>query len=332
MVAALAVVVALFAAGCGSESLTGKVVKDAGTSCVQPKSIPAADGKPTTGLKVPDKPKIDKVETTDIKVGTGDPVKAGQMVSMQFFVVSCTTGAQIYSTWDQTAPDPASTTTAPGGSAPAAPPATPTGPQRLVLQAPAALQGLVDGMAGMKIGGQRQIVIPPSQGLGSAGGNLPIAGTATPSDTLIYVVQLDAFGEPAAACADSPITANTPTDPPTVGVKPDSTVPDKLVSKDVTVGQGTPIKAGDKFSAQYTGYVCSTGVKFDASWDKGTPLDGTLDASGLIQGWIDGIPGMMVGGRRVLVIPPDLAYKDQSQGAIPPNATLFFVIDLVKIG
>ena len=79
------------------------------------------------------------------------------------------------------------------------------------------------------------------------------------------------------------------------------------------------------------GVACSTGKQFDSSWDSGEPIDATLNEGGLVQGWIEGIPGMKVGGRRQLTIPADLAYGPAGQGDIAKNEALVFVIDLLKV-
>jgi peptidylprolyl isomerase len=116
--------------------------------------------------------------------------------------------------------------------------------------------------------------------------------------------------------------------------KPSGNPPAKLVKKDIVKGKGPKAKAGDLISVQYTGVSYSTGEKFDASWDRGAePFQFPLGAGQVIVGWDKGVPGMRVGGRRELIIPPDQAYGPQgSPPAIGPNETLIFVVDLVKIG
>ena len=80
----------------------------------------------------------------------------------------------------------------------------------------------------------------------------------------------------------------------------------------------------------YVGVAWSTGEQFDASWDRGAPLDFGLGAGQVIEGWDQGVQGMKVGGRRTLVIPPDMAYGSRgAPGAIAPNETLIFTVDLV---
>ncbi len=109
--------------------------------------------------------------------------------------------------------------------------------------------------------------------------------------------------------------------------------PTVLQGSDVVVGKGAAAKSGDKVTVQYVGQLFSNGKEFDTSWKKGrTPFAFTIGQGQVIQGWDQGIPGMKVGGRRVLVIPADLAYGAQgSPPTIPANAPLVFVVDLKKI-
>ena len=110
--------------------------------------------------------------------------------------------------------------------------------------------------------------------------------------------------------------------------------PKELQGTDVVPGTGTAAKAGDKVTVQYVGTLFNGGKQFDTSWDKGRkPFQFTIGQGQVIQGWDQGIPGMKVGGRRVLVIPPDLAYgATGSPPTIPANAPLVFVVDLKKVG
>lgn len=134
----------------------------------------------------------------------------------------------------------------------------------------------------------------------------------------------------------------TPTAPPKedeVGeTKPDVEVPEgdppcELIMQDIHEGSGAEAKEGATVTVHYVGVSWSTGEQFDASWDNGgEPIP--LSLGQVIVGWQQGIPGMKEGGRRRLIIPPELAY-----GATPPtgsgiavNETLIFVIDLVKAG
>jgi len=122
-----------------------------------------------------------------------------------------------------------------------------------------------------------------------------------------------------------------------VGTKPNVEVPNgpppkQLVKRDLKVGDGPETQSGDQVSVQYVGVDYETGKQFDASWDRGQPFQFQLGSGSVIPGWDQGIPGMKVGGRRELIIPPNLAYGAQGQPPdIGPNATLIFVVDLVSV-
>jgi peptidylprolyl isomerase len=108
--------------------------------------------------------------------------------------------------------------------------------------------------------------------------------------------------------------------------------PKRLVKRDLKVGNGPTASPGHVVQVQYVGVSYTTGRQFDASWDRHEPFSFQLGAGQVIPGWDKGVAGMKVGGRRVLVIPPDQAYGPQgSPPAIGPNETLVFVIDLLAV-
>ena len=113
---------------------------------------------------------------------------------------------------------------------------------------------------------------------------------------------------------------------------PGDTPPADLVIEDLTVGDGAEATKGSTVSAHYVGVAHSTGEEFDASWNRGAPLDFRLGVGQVIAGWDQGIEGMRVGGRRRLTIPAHLAYGDRGAGgAIKPGETLIFVVDLMDV-
>jgi peptidylprolyl isomerase len=108
--------------------------------------------------------------------------------------------------------------------------------------------------------------------------------------------------------------------------------PSDLEITDLTGGSGTEATAGKTVSVHYVGVAHSTGEEFDASYNRGNPLDFRLGAGQVISGWDQGVQGMKVGGRRQLVIPPHLGYGDRGAGGvIKPGETLIFVVDLLDV-
>jgi peptidylprolyl isomerase len=115
-------------------------------------------------------------------------------------------------------------------------------------------------------------------------------------------------------------------------VAPQGQPPGRLVKRDIVTGEGKRAKPGDTLTMQYVGVSWSTGEQFDASWDHGQPFPFKLGAGMVIPGWDKGMVGMRKGGRRLLVIPPEMGYGPNGQGPIGPNETLIFAVDLVDIG
>ncbi|HUS61509.1 MAG TPA: FKBP-type peptidyl-prolyl cis-trans isomerase [Acidimicrobiales bacterium] len=119
--------------------------------------------------------------------------------------------------------------------------------------------------------------------------------------------------------------------------KPEVTIPAgdppaELQTDDLEVGSGEEAMAGRSVDVHYVGVSWSTGKQFDASWDRGATFSFRLGAGEVIGGWDQGVAGMKVGGRRRLTIPPDLGYGSRGAGgAIGPNETLVFVVDLLGV-
>jgi peptidylprolyl isomerase len=112
--------------------------------------------------------------------------------------------------------------------------------------------------------------------------------------------------------------------------RPTTAPPKKLETKDLILGSGSEAKPGQTITVNYVGMLYKTGKIFDSSWKRKEPFSFTLGRGQVIKGWDKGIVGMKVGGRRVLVIPPELAYGKKGSGStIPPNSTLLFVVDLL---
>ena len=106
----------------------------------------------------------------------------------------------------------------------------------------------------------------------------------------------------------------------------------ELVIEDIVVGDGEEAKSGQYVTVHYTGYLLDNGSKFDSSKDRNQPFAFPLGAGHVIKGWDQGVVGMKIGGVRKLTIPAELGYGSRGAGGvIPPNATLDFEVELLKV-
>ena len=128
--------------------------------------------------------------------------------------------------------------------------------------------------------------------------------------------------------ANLPKVTGAPGSEPTIA-KPTGSAPKKMVIEDLAPGTGKEVQVGDTVTIHYKGVAWDTGEEFDSSWKRGEPA--TFPLGQLIPGWQIGIPGMKEGGRRLLVIPPDLAYGPKGRHQLG-GKTLVFVVDVVKAG
>lgn len=103
-----------------------------------------------------------------------------------------------------------------------------------------------------------------------------------------------------------------------------------FVADDVTVGSGELAQAGDRVTAHYVGRLMN-GQVFDSSLDSNTPISFVLGSGQVIRGWDEGLVGMRAGGKRTLTIAPEYAYGANAVGAIPPNSTLIFEVELLDV-
>jgi peptidylprolyl isomerase len=177
----------------------------------------------------------------------------------------------------------------------------------------AALAGCGSSSSATKAAG---VQLAPQGGLTSATSTASASTSATTSS----------------ASATSTTTSSTPL-PAALKTKPKVSIPSgpppsKLVVKDLIKGTGPAATASSTVNVQYVGELYKGGKQFDASWNDGSGQPVSLPLTGVIKGWQQGIPGMKIGGRRELIIPPSLGYGATAQSKIPANSTLVFVIDL----
>ena len=179
---------------------------------------------------------------------------------------------------------------------------------------------VVAGIALAACGGGKTADIPDGSDTGTVAAPVETTSTST----------APTFAKPTAEITAVADKVGTDTKKKPKIVKPSGKPPAKLTVVDLVKGTGPAAKAGDTLTVDYAGSSWSTGKEFDASWGK-QPFPVTLGQNQVIPGWEQGLVGMKKGGRRLLVIPPDLGYGSTGSGtAIKPNETLLFVVDLRK--
>ena len=155
--------------------------------------------------------------------------------------------------------------------------------------------------------------------LGSSAGDSTSSETINTAPAVPELTGTPVAVEVSAELGVEPVVTITPGDPVT-----------ELQVTDVVVGEGDAVPAGATVTAHYVGYGAATGAMFDGSWTRGEPATFPLDQ--VIMGWQEGLVGMQVGGRRLLVIPADLGYGNNPPpgSGIEAGETLIFVVDLVS--
>ncbi len=150
----------------------------------------------------------------------------------------------------------------------------------------------------------------------------------------------DSSAEPAKAAAaaesEPKVEIREPAKKEPKVVVPEGPPPEELVVRDIRIGDGPVAEKGDQLTAEYIGFNYGDGYQFDRHahrWGEGKPAEFKLGAGEVIPGWDQGVEGMKVGGRRELIIPPDLAYGDVNPPPeVGPNETVVFVVELLGIG
>jgi len=177
------------------------------------------------------------------------------------------------------------------------------------------IPGWEEGIALLKVGSKARLVIPPELAYGAQGAG----GVIPPNATLIFDVELLDILPP-------------PPEAPTEVAEEDYVTTDSgLKYYDFEEGSGPAPEEGQQLSVHYTGWL-TDGTRFDSSLERGQPIMVVLGAGQVIPGWEEGLATMKLGGKRQLVIPPDLAYGETGAGGvIPPNATLIFEVELVRM-
>jgi peptidylprolyl isomerase len=266
-------------------------------------------------------PKI--LANRDLVEGIGHQAAAGSKVTIQYVAVDYKTGKKLgKSSWEQGKP------------------------LTFTIGKGEVMEGLELGVEGMEVADRREMVIPPDLNTG------PEVPAGIPPNTRVIILadmlRVQGGGEEEEEKPAEEKPSQEKSSKKSGGgelskaeaskiKKPKVTVPKgpppkQLVKKDLKKGSGPTAEAGDEVTVQYVGVNYKTGKEFDSSWSRNEPFPFTLGSSSVIPGWEQGIEGMKLGGRRELIIPPELAYGPSgSPPAIGPNETLIFVVDLLAV-
>lgn len=269
---------------------------------VGPNGLAGPEPKPSW----PEGPAPEFLALADLKEGIGELHYEGMPVTVQYVGYDYETHEKFASSWDEGKPF------------------------QFTLGKGEVIDGWEEGLIALENGDRRELVVPPSETKGPFPKGIPknhaaifvVEGVPTkPLEEQASRPTASESGETGVPSNKSKPKVKVPSGPP----------PKKLEIKDLEEGKGPAAKAGDEVTVHYVGVDYKTGKEFDASWDRGEPFAFKLGEGAVIPGWEKGVAGMKAGGRRELIIPPQLGYGSQGAGPIPPNETLVFVVDLEAI-
>ena len=252
-----------------------------------------------------DTSKVAKLTVCDLVAGTGPAIAAGSSITAQYVGIGSVSGKKFDSSWDRGKP--------------------------ATFSLSSVIEGWTKGIPGMKVGGRRLLVIPGAQAYGASPPSADIAA----NEALVFVVDavptaVPTVGPHVTGTAGVTVTGD-PGKAPTVTVSAETAKVSQLTLNDITVGTGAEAKPGASVTVKYVGAGAVTGKTFDSTWT--SDKTAKFDLSQIITGIADGVPGMKVGGRRLIVMPAAQGFgANVPQGlAIQANEPLVFVVDLVSV-
>ena len=198
---------------------------------------------------------------------------------------------------------------------------------------PGQVPNFCEALAGAKEGSRVVAILPPEQAHNGEG--VPALGVG-PADSFVFVIDLKrvfmerATGTSVAPEAGFPSVVTTSEGVPGVSI-PNSSAPTELRVAQLIRGDGEIVQKGQLVTMHYSGFIWDSSEKFDSSWDSGQPAQFQMQDGALIEGFLSAVVGQPVGSQVIAIIPPALGYGDAGAGAIPPGATLVFVIDILGI-
>ena len=252
---------------------------------------------------------VAETATRVVDAGDGDEIVPGAVVTFHFVFVNGRDGKVVTSSYD-------------------------TDPAELVFD-DALMDGIYEGLDGAVVGSRVLVAVAPADGLGA-----DATQGIEEGDTLLFFAEVlsvripleRAEGAAVPAVEGLPTVALGEDGAPTITV-PGGDAPTDLVAQPLIEGRGAVVEAGQEILVHYTGVLWDGGTQFDSSWPEDAPATFEIGTGGVIKGWDEGLVGRRVGSQVLLVVPPDKGYGEQGSGdAVPPGATLVFVVDILDAG
>ncbi len=320
--------------GCGGDSSSGGATSGSTTDdaasqtpiryeeelTVEPSGLSGSEPKPV----ILEAHQPDRIVTKDLLDGVGKVSVTGEQVTVQYVGYDYETGKKFASSWEKGRP------------------------VTFTLGAGEVIPAWEEALNGIEVGDRRVVVVPPGPAKGKYPPNIPKGKTVafileTLPRSAAARAETVSGRKPGEARATSEMSAKEIAK--LVGDKTEPKVdfpigspPKQLVVKDLEVGTGREARPGDELIVHYVGVNYATHWTFRSSWEENEPVAFTLGAhevidswEKVIKGWEEGLKGMKVGGRRELITPPRYAYGPEGAGKVAPDATLVFVIDLLKV-
>ncbi|MEO6144900.1 MAG: FKBP-type peptidyl-prolyl cis-trans isomerase [Dermatophilaceae bacterium] len=300
-----------FLAACGSAK------SDAPANALDEITVGGTNQAPTVTFKT--KPLSVKVTTTKVvTAGKGAKLSKANSIMFSYLLFNGKDGKQIESSYGK---DAAGKT---------------KGPVPLDLSSTTLLPGLSKGLTGQQIGSRLLLAIPPVDAFGAEGNTQAGFG---PTDTVLFFIELVSASTPLKTATGAAVAPKAGLPTVTVdGAKaakitvPKTAAPTALVIQPLIKGAGPVVQAKQTIKVNYTGVLWKDGKKFDASGDRGAPVDFQIGAGQVIPGWDKGLVGQTVGSRILLIVPPADGYGAAGKApAIGPKDTLVFVVDILAV-
>lgn len=232
--------------------------------------------------------------------GDGDALQLGQRVIVDYMMIDGDDGATLASTWASDAAE------------------------GFTLGDPQIVAALTDVLVEQNVGARVLIAVPG----GAATETTEAYPAVVMAMEVVEIASSRAEGEAVPPVEGLPVVTLDENGSPSIEIPPGTEEPTELVVQPLIVGDGPVVEPGQPITVQYSGWLWD-GTGFDSSWESGQPFTTQIGVGQVIPGWDEGLVGQTIGSQVLLIIPPEMGYGAEGSGAIPPDATLVFVVDLI---